>query len=97
MWAMGQGGQPDGGVDLPQQSQVCAVDGVEVTLLATGEGRWEVAAGPAPIGLLMELPGSFDEPWRRFTVRTPAGEGEGVTDDWRAAVGYLLRVANRAR
>jgi len=44
----------------------------------------------------MELPGSLDEPWRHFTVRTPAGDGEGVTDDWRAAVGYLLRVANGA-
>jgi len=44
----------------------------------------------------MELPGSLDELWRHFTARTPAGDGEGVTDGWRAAVGYPLRVANEA-
>ena len=44
----------------------------------------------------MDLPGPLDEPWRHFTVWTPAGDGEGVTDDWRAAVGYLLRVANES-
>jgi len=96
MERMGEDRRPGDDVDLPQQSQIRDVGDVEVTLLSTGEGRWEVATGSTPIGRLMELPGSLDEPWRHFTVRTPAGDGEGVTDDWRAAVGYLLRVANEA-
>lgn len=58
--AMGEGGQPGDGVDLPQQSQIRAVGDVEVTLLSTGEGRWEVATVSTPIGRLKELPGSFD-------------------------------------
>lgn len=90
---MDEGERRLAGIDLPHRSQVREVAGVEVTLLAVDDGRWEVFAEGRPVGALRELSASREEPWRQFAASPAGDDSGGATDDWRAAVAYLLRAA----